>query len=548
MIRIKIDGQEYEFEKNIRIEKIIKKIKPSRKIILAAVNNQLRELTYEVSEDAVMELLSMENRDARKTYMRSLSFLFIRACSIVFPKSNVSIEHSLGGGLYCEVDNETYIGIDQTEKITEKMRDLIQMDIPIEKLVCRKDEAVEIFKRENKVKKAELLKDKKSETVTVYELDGMKDYFYGYMVPSTSYLDVFSLKHYNDGIIILGSEKFDDTKSVGFIKQAKMAEIFKETKEWGKIMGVNKVVDLNNLIDGKEHHQLIRTIEALHEKKISNIADMITESGEKGRVILIAGPSSSGKTSFAHRLSTQLRVNKLRPVSISLDDYFVNREDTPLDENGDYDFESIFAIDLELFNSHLEELLKGNEVEIPKFDFKQGRRVYNGNRLRIKEDQPIIIEGIHGLNDMLTKSIPNRSKFKIYVSALTQLNLDEHNRIPTTDLRLIRRIVRDNQFRGNDALRTIQLWKSVRRGEEKNIFPFQEEADVMFNSALVYELSVLKKYVTPLLEKIEEDQKEHREAKRLLKFLQYFRAIEEEDDIPPTSILKEFIGGSRIVH
>lgn len=548
MINITIDGKVHSFESGIRIDEIIRRINPNRKIILAAVNNELRELTYNIFEDCELELLNMTNSDARKTYMRGLALLFIRACELVFPNSDVSIEHSLGGGLYCEIENDTYIGLDQIDKISDKMTELIELDLPIKKLICKKEKAVEIFKRENKPKKAQLLSSKIADTVTVYELDGMKDYFYGYMVPSTSYLDVFGLKYYNDGIIILGSQKKDDKKSDEFIKQSKLAEVFSESKEWAKIMCVNKVIDLNNIIENNEYHQLIRTIEALHEKKISQIADMISKSEEKRRVILIAGPSSSGKTSFAHRLSTQLRVNKLRPVSISLDDYFVNRENTPLDEDGEYDFESIFAIDLDLFNSHLERLLKGEEVEIPKFDFKEGKRIYNGNKLVIKSDQPIIIEGIHGLNDMLTKSIPHRNKFKIYVSALTQLNLDEHNRIPTTDLRLIRRIVRDNQFRGNDALRTINLWKSVRRGEDKNIFPFQEEADVMFNSALVYELSVLKKYVTPLLEKIDKKEVEYREAKRLLKFLQYFKEIKDEQDIPPTSILKEFIGGSRIVH
>jgi len=305
---------------------------------------------------------------------------------------------------------------------------------------------------------------------------------------------------------------------------------------------------LNHLIEDGNYGDIIRTVEALHEKKIAQIADMIVKNKKKSKVILISGPSSSGKTSFAQRLSIQLRVNKLRPVSISLDDYFVNREDTPKDKNGNHNFESIYAIDLDLFNNDLQKLINGEEIQVPYFNFKTGKREYRGNSLKVDMEQPIIIEGIHGLNDLLTESISEDNKFKIYVSALTQLNLDEHNRIHTTDVRLIRRMVRDNQFRGHSAIRTIQMWSMVRRGEKNYIFPYQENADVMFNSASIYELSILKKYAEPLLKEIDHNCKEYREANRLLKFLQYFVTIEDEGDIPPTSILKEFIGGSRLVH
>ncbi|MPM83383.1 Uridine kinase [bioreactor metagenome] len=364
-------------------------------------------------------------------------------------------------------------------------------------------------------------------------------------MPSTGYIKTFDLKLYQKGIIVLGPSENDKTKPVEFKPQPKLASVYQEAELWSKLIGVDKVTTLNKIIENDEYPEVIRTVEALHEKKLSQIADMIKDQGK--RVILIAAPSSSGKTSFAHRLSIHLRVNSLKPVSISLDDYFVNREDTPLDEFGNFDFESIYAIDLERFNKDLKDLLDGKEISLPKFNFKLGIREETGKKLKIDENQPIILEGIHGLNPMLTSAIPDEDKFKIYISALTQINLDDHNRIPTTDLRLIRRMVRDYNFRGYSAEKTIMQWDSVRRGEKKNIFPYQEEADVIFNSACVYELAILKKYAKPLLEEIGRSNPSYIEANRLLKFLQYFIELKDTSDIPSTSILREFIGGSKIV-
>ncbi|RDC49687.1 nucleoside kinase, partial [Acinetobacter sp. RIT592] len=374
---------------------------------------------------------------------------------------------------------------------------------------------------------------------------GYINHFYGHMLPSTSHVKTFDIKKWQSGVVILGPSKENKNEPQKFIAQPKLSNIYKESEIWSELIGIDKVSSLNEAIESKKYGEIISIVEALHEKKISQIADIIKENNK--RVILIAAPSSSGKTSFAHRLSIQLKVNNLHPVPISLDDYFVDREDTPLDEFGNFDFESIYAIDLELFNSDLEKLLKGEEIKLPKFNFKTGKREFSGKTLKIEKDQPIILEGIHALNPMLTQSIDDKDKFKIYISVLTQINLDNHNRIPTTDLRLIRRIVRDYNFRGYSAEKTILNWWSVRRGEDKNIFPYQEEADIMFNSACLYELAVLKKYAKPLLEQIEDDNEAFIESNRILKFLQYFVELDDELDIPPTSIIREFIGGSRIV-
>jgi uridine kinase len=364
------------------------------------------------------------------------------------------------------------------------------------------------------------------------------------MVPSTGYLKNFKLQHYSPGIVIQFPTHECNGEIPKFESHPKLFKIFREAEKWGEILQIDYVAALNDIIVSKKEGEFIRIAEALHEKKIAEIADRIAETINKRQLILIAGPSSSGKTTFAQRLMIQLRVNGLNPVSISLDDYFVDRENTPRDEAGQYDFESLHAIDIELFNKDLNELLLGEEVEIPTFNFHTGSREYKGRRLKIKQGQPVILEGIHALNDQLTITIPREKKVKIYISALTQLNIDEHNRIPTTDTRLIRRIVRDYKYRSNNAERTLFLWNSVRRGEERNIFPYQEEADIMFNSALVYELSVLKKYAESLLRQVDNTSSYYSEAKRLLKFLNYFVALENEVEIPRTSILREFIGNS----
>ncbi|WP_290459164.1 nucleoside kinase [Romboutsia ilealis] len=551
-INICVNNEEREYyledgSSGIVLENIVKDIDSKFKgyITLANINNKLRELSYEVKEDCNIEFLDTTNADGSRVYARTMSFIFIMACNELFNKARVTIEHSLSKGLYCEVHKDTKLQNFDLENIKNKMQDIIDKNYKIEKISTTKSNAIKIFEDHGMYEKAELLRYKEYDDVKIYKCNNYINHFYGHMLPSTGYIKTFDLKQYKNGVILLGPSEFDKTKVIKYVPQPKLADIYREAEEWAKVIDVDKVITLNKVIENNQYGEVIRMVEALHEKKLSQIADMIKE--QKKRVVLIAAPSSSGKTSFANRLCIHLKVNGLTPITISLDDYFLNREDTPLDEFGKYDFESIYAIDLERFNSDLKNLLNGKEVSLPKFNFKTGKREENHKKLKIKENQPIILEGIHGLNPILTSSIPDEDKFKIYISALTQINLDDYNRIPTTDLRLIRRMVRDHNFRGYSAKHTIMNWDSVRRGEKINIFPYQEEADIIFNSACVYELAVLKKYAKPLLEEIKSDDEAYIEANRLLKFLQYFIELEDISDIPSTSILREFIGGSKIV-
>lgn len=547
-INIKINNKNYEYPKNVTLDIIAKDLSNEYKgiVTIGKIKNKLKDLNSTLDKNCDLELIDTTEPDGMRVYMRTLSLVFIKACEEIFNGCKVTIEHSLSNGLYCEIkNNKSEVTEEDIEKIKAKVKSIIESDLKIEKIVTDKSEAIKILKNNNKNAKAELLKYKEYEDVKLYKCGGYINHFYGHMLPSTSYVKTFDIKKWQSGVVILGPSKENKNKPQNFVAQPKLSNIYKESEVWSELIGIDKVASLNEAIESKKYGEIISIVEALHEKKISQIADIIKENNK--RVILIAAPSSSGKTSFAHRLSIQLKVNNLHPVPISLDDYFVDREDTPLDEFGNFDFESIYAIDLELFNSDLEKLLKGEEIKLPKFNFKTGKREFSGKTLKIEKDQPIILEGIHALNPMLTQSIDDKDKFKIYISVLTQINLDNHNRIPTTDLRLIRRIVRDYNFRGYSAEKTILNWWSVRRGEDKNIFPYQEEADIMFNSACLYELAVLKKYAKPLLEQIEDDNEAFIESNRILKFLQYFVELDDELDIPPTSIIREFIGGSRIV-
>lgn len=547
-INIKINNKNYEYPKNVALDIIAKDLSNEYKgiVTIVKIKNKLKDLNSTLDKNCDLELIDTTQPDGMRVYMRTLSLIFIKACEEIFNGCKVTIEHSLSNGLYCEIkNNKSEVTEEDIEKIKAKVKSIIESDLKIEKIVTDKSEAIKILKNNNKNAKAELLKYKEYEDVKLYKCGGYINHFYGHMLPSTSYVKTFDIKKWQSGVVILGPSKENKNEPQNFVAQPKLSNIYKESEVWSELIGIDKVASLNEAIESKKYGEIISIVEALHEKKISQIADIIKENNK--RVILIAAPSSSGKTSFAHRLSIQLKVNNLHPVPISLDDYFVDREDTPLDEFGNFDFESIYAIDLELFNSDLEKLLKGEEIKLPKFNFKTGKREFSGKTLKIEKDQPIILEGIHALNPMLTQSIDDKDKFKIYISVLTQINLDNHNRIPTTDLRLIRRIVRDYNFRGYSAEKTILNWWSVRRGEDKNIFPYQEEADIMFNSACLYELAVLKKYAKPLLEQIEDDNEAFIESNRILKFLQYFVELDDELDIPPTSIIREFIGGSRIV-
>lgn len=548
VLDIKVDGKFHQYEKGVSLETIATDLKDNYKgiITLGKINNKLRDLKTEIEEPCDIKFIDTTNEDGMRVYTRTLALIFIKACEEIYPNAEVTVEHSLSNGLYCEIKNKKNELTDkEVEFIKDKMQEIIKSNIDIEKIVTNREDGIKIFTENNMHAKAELLKYKEYDDVKLYKCGNHINHFYGYMLPSTNWVTVFDIKKWQSGVVILGPSKNSSNSPVKFIPQPKLSSIYKEAETWSELIGIDKVISLNKAITENKYGEIIRIVEALQEKKISQIADMIKENNK--RVVLIAAPSSSGKTSFAHRLSIQLKVDNLHPVPISLDDYFVDREDTPLDEFGNYDFESIYAIDLDLFNSDLEKLLRGEEIHLPKFNFKTGKRELSGKKLKITKDQPIILEGIHALNPMLTQSIEDKDKFKIYISVLTQINLDNHNRIPTTDLRLIRRIVRDYNFRGYSAEKTILNWGSVRRGEDKNIFPYQEEADIMFNSACLYELAILKKYAKPLLEEIDSNKEAFIEANRILKFLQYFIELDDELDIPPTSIIREFIGGSRIV-
>lgn len=532
-------------DKGITLEKLLMELKKDKysNYLAAIIDNEIRHLEYKIEKNCNIKFIDITHKDGMRIYTRTLAFIFIKACKDLFGDCRVNIEHSLSNGIYTEIYKENKVNHIDIIKIKNRMKQIIEENIPINRVLMPKTKAQEIFRNQGMEDKVKLLNYVEKDNVHVYDIDGFYGLFYGYLAPSTGYVNEFNLKYYFPGVILQYPRKENNYKVPKFIEQSKLAKIFRESEEWGDILDLGYVGSLNEKIVNGSIGEVIRISEALHEKKIAYFADMITKDKDI-RLILISGPSSSGKTTFAQRLGIQLKVNGKKPIAISLDDYFVNREDTPKDENGNYDFESINAIDIELFNNDLVKLLSGKEVEIPRYNFVTGKREYTGRKIMIDEDHPIIVEGIHGLNEILTSSIPHNNKFKIYISALTQLNLDSHNRIHTTDTRLIRRIVRDNKYRGNNALRTLELWDSVRRGEEKNIFPYQEEADVMFNSSLVYELAILKKYAEPLLKEIDSSSPYYSESKRLLKFLQYFKSIEDEDDIPCTSIIREFIGGS----
>ena len=548
MEKIKVtlsNGEQQEYRRGISLAEIAAEMKvlhPSP-IVAATVDYVVKDLTYNLDKACKVSFLDLSTPTGNRIYQKSLAFVMIAAAAELFPGKQVTVEHSLGKGLYCEMHLGRELTQADVESLKQKMGEIVAENRPLLKSVMPLREAIELFEAAGENEKVKLLKQWPHSEVTIHTCGGVADYVHGVMTPNTGCLRLFDLRLYSPGMILCFPELKEPTKLPQFVSQPKLAKIFREAERWGEILQCSYVATLNEHIAQHSVADIIRVAEALHEKKLAEIADFIALHKKQVRVILIAGPSSSGKTTFAQRLGIQLRVNGVRPVPISLDDYFVDREHTPRDESGDYDFESIQAIDLELFNQQLLQLLNGETVEVPLFNFQQGKREPKGHIVKVNQDQPLIIEGIHGLNELLTKAVPREQKVKIYISALTQLSIDSHNRIPTTDGRLIRRIVRDSQFRGHDALTTLRLWPSVRRGEERNIFPFQEEADVMFNSALIYELAVLKKYAATLLAQVPADQPEYGEAMRLLDFLSYFQSIEDQD-VPSNSILREFIGKS----
>ncbi|NFV13701.1 nucleoside kinase [Clostridium sporogenes] len=511
-------------------------------IVLGKIDKEYYELTSKVKKEGKFIPVDITDEIGLRTYVRTLQFIFIKAVLDLYPESTVIIEHSLGKGLYGEIHKKLALNENDILKIKNKMNEIIDKDIKINKISIKKEEAINIFKEYKMKDKVRLLNHIPQEEVKLYELDGRYDYFYGPMAYSTGAIKNFDIMYYEPGFILRYPREKDPFTIPEFIEYKKLTKIFRETEKWGKILDVGDVGALNDKVVYGEIKDIIRVSEALHEKKIANIADMIYEK-ENIKMVLISGPSSSGKTTFANRLGIQLRVNGLIPVPISLDNYFVNREDTPKDENGDYDFESIDALDIDLFNEDLKHILNGEEVNIPTFNFKKGKREYNGKKIKLPKNGILIVEGIHGLNPVLTRKISDKNKFKIYISALTQLNIDNHNRVSTTDVRIIRRLVRDYLSRGYGGEETLKMWPSIKRGEDRNIFVFQENADVMFNSTIVYELCILKKYAIAELDKIDKNSSVHYEATRLKSFLNFFKEV-DMSLVPDNSILREFIGGS----
>lgn len=514
------------------------------RIILAKVNGRLHEIDDTEITGQKVEFVTTDTAIGNETYRRSVVLMMLKAIYKTASKGTVEkvcVEYSLSKGLYCNIKGSQKVTEAFLSEVKEKMLRDAAADLPIEKRLMKTREAIALFDKYGMEDKTKLFKYRRSSYVNVYNLDGFEDYYYGYMARSTGILKTFDLFAYDKGFVLQLPVKERPEEVPEFAPQAKLFQVLKESTEWADMLDIDTVGALNEHITNGDIHSLILVQEALQEQKIFEIVQKIQE--RKGtKFVMIAGPSSSGKTTFSHRLSIQLRAKGYKPHPIAVDDYFVEREDTPVDEHGNFNFEDIHAIDIELFNRHMNALLAGEEIDMPTFNFKLGKKEYNDKKLQLGKEDILVIEGIHCLNDELSYSLPLESKFKIYISALTQLNVDEHNRVSTTDGRLIRRMVRDFRTRGASAKRTLSMWESVRRGEEKNIFPFQEEADVMFNSALAYELSVLKPYVEPLLFSIGEGEPEYQEAKRLLKFLEYFLPCGTEC-IPINSILREFVGG-----
>ncbi|MDO5550662.1 MAG: nucleoside kinase [Lachnospiraceae bacterium] len=546
MIRLTINGEEKEYPFGTTWLTVAEEYQPEYEddILLVQVDGRLQELHKKVQECKKLIFITARDKAGRLTYRRSLTFLMLKAFYEVAGVRHITkltVDFSIGNGFFVEPELDFPLTEEFLNQVKEKMLEHVAQRIPIMKRNMRTDEAVELFHRHGMYDKERLFHYRRVSSVNVYSIGGFEDYFYGYMVQNTGYLKYFDLVLYHNGFVLVFPEE-DPKKAEPFRPKDKLFQVLKETSDWGRRLDLSNVGGLNDHISQGKASQVMLIEEALMEKKIGEVAGQIAAQPEK-KLVMIAGPSSSGKTTFSHRLSIQLMALGLTPHPIAVDNYFVNRVDSPRDAQGNYDYEALACIDLKQFNEDMTRLLAGEQVELPRYNFISGQREYKGDYLTMGPDDILVIEGIHCLNDQLSYSLPKENKFKIYISALTSLNVDEHNRVPTTDGRLIRRIVRDARTRGASARDTIRMWDSVRRGEEQNIFPYQEDADVMFNSALVYELAVLKQYAEPLLFGIPKDSPEYPEAKRLLKFLDYFLGVSSED-VPKNSIIREFIGGS----
>ena len=541
-MNIKLDNENINVEDNKSIIELFgDKLKGNNHIIACDINNEIKTLNYIPKESDNVSFVDVTSRDGRRTYIRGLLFIMSMAFNECYPEAFLSVNYQLTNAMYCEVDN-LKVTREMIENVSKKMKEIVSKKLDIKKVEMSKEEAIKFYEKENSLRGILQLDNEQKKGVSLYFCEGYYNYFYGVMPINTEYINVFEIVPYNDGILLRYPDKSNPNALEAGVASKKMIAILDEYKDIHRVLDVNTIYKLNKQIREGKSAELVLLAEALHEKKISDIADNVVKR-KNVKVILIAGPSSSGKTTFAKRLGIQLRLNGLKPVTISVDDYFVERKDTPLDKNGKYNFECIEAIDLKLFNDNLTTLLNGGEILCPTFDFKEGSKKYTGKKMSLAEDEVLVIEGIHCLNDKLTESIPKELKYKIYISALTILNIDYYNRISTTDSRLIRRMVRDYNFRGYTAIHTLQIWNSVNNGENQYIFPYQDEADSMFNTSLIYELCVLKKYALPMLEEIDNSYVEYAEAKRLCEFLKYFEDIEDKY-VPENSILREFIGGS----
>ena len=547
MYQVKIHDEIRQYEAGTTYLEIAKEYQKeySHDIVLVTVDGKLQELHKKVNRDCTLNFETTACDSGHKTYKRSMSLLLVKAIYDVAEHENVDkvrIHYSVSKGYYCTIEGNVVLDQQFLDQVEARMHQMVEADLPINKKSVNTDDAIATFARYGMHDKEKLFAYRRVSKVNIYSINEFEDYYYGYMVPSTGYLKYFKLYLYDDGFVLQMPEQKEPEIVPPFEPQNKLFHVLKESTSWGDMQGIETVGALNDRITKGDVRETVLVQEALQEKKIAEIAATIAARPEL-KFILIAGPSSSGKTTFSHRLSVQLRACGLVPHPIAVDNYFVEREENPVDENGDFDFECLEAVDVELFNRQLGDLLAGKEVVLPRFNFVTGHKEYGPDVKKLGKNDVLVIEGIHCLNPKLTQSLPDENKFKIYISALTQLNIDEHNRIPTTDGRLLRRIVRDARTRGASVARTINMWPSVRKGEEKNIFPYQEEADVMFNSAQIYEIAVLKQYAEPLLFAVPKDCPEYQEAKRLLKFLEYFLNIPSEA-IPKTSLLREFIGGS----
>ncbi len=515
-------------------------------VVSAKVNNRVEGLNFKVYHNKDVEFLDISSESGLRTYVRSLCFVLCKAVEDLYPNGQILLEHPVSKGYYCSLRIGKEIALEDVTRIKKRMEEIIAENIPFHRIEEHTEDAIRLFKEKGMTDKVKLLQTTGRLYTNYYKLGNSVDYYYGSLLPSTGHIKLFDLVKYYDGLLLRFPNRKNPSTLGEMVKQEKMLEVFKENRKWQEIMEVSTVGDINQAIQAGHATDLINVAEALQEKRIARIADDICQRKDI-KVVLISGPSSSGKTTFSKRLSVQLMANGRYPYPISLDDYFVDREHTPRDENGDYDYESLYALDLELFNSHLEALVKGETIEIPRFNFTTGKRENSGNFLKLKDNMIIILEGIHALNPELTPHIAEDNKYHIYVSALTTVSLDNHNYIPTTDNRLLRRIIRDYNYRGYSAEETIKRWPSVRAGEEKWIFPYQENADAMFNSALLFELSVLKSHVDPILYQVPESSPAFSEACRLRRFMEYFIPVPDHD-LPPTSLLREFLGGSSFTY